>query len=140
MVLLQGILNTIVIFVARVAGSLIAGAISKSDDGPSPWLSGLISLVLEIALGFAAMIVLMAFSRHREYHADLGSAKYLGKDRMIAALKKLNTLHDDLAGKIETDGRIATMQISSYKISSLFSSHPPLADRIKALQDRYDVA
>ncbi len=85
------------------------------------------------------MIVLAAFSRYREFKADEGSAKMLGKAPMLAALKKLGTLHDQLAGKIPVNDKLATLQISSYKISRLFGTHPAIEDRIKALDARYDL-
>lgn len=85
------------------------------------------------------MFVSSAFSRYREYKADEGSAKMLGKKSMIASLKRLQTLHDSLAGKIEGDDRIASMQISTYKISRFMSTHPAIEDRIAALEARYDL-
>ena len=138
MTLLQGVLNTIIIFASQVLSRIIAGSLAKSDEQAS-WIAPLVNILLQIALSFAAMIVLSAFSRLREYRADEGSAKMLGKGRMISALKKLQTLHDDLAGKIEVDNRVTTLQISTYKISRFFSTHPALEDRIAALESRYDL-
>jgi heat shock protein HtpX len=135
MTLLQGVLNAIVIFVSRILANMIGSALSRGEE-TSPWMIGLISIVLEIAFGFAAMIVLMAFSRHREYQADADSARMVGKMQMVAALKRLGTLHDTLAGKVESNKTTATMSISSYNLSSWFSSHPPLADRVRALEGR----
>lgn len=139
MTLLQGVINTIVIFVSRVIANIVSSAISKDSD-QAMWITPVVAIVLEIVLSFAAMIVLSAFSRFREFRADEGSAKMLGKSQMIAALRKLNVLHEKLAGKVETDERLATMQISTYKISRLFSTHPPLEQRIAALEKRYDIA
>lgn len=139
MTLLQGVLNTLIIFVSRILANFISGYISR-DEEPSPWVEALINIALQIALGFAAMIVLSAFSRHREYRADEGSAKMVGKAQMIASLMRLRKLHDQLAGKVESDERYATMQISTYKVSNLFSTHPDLEDRIDALEKRYDIA
>lgn len=138
MTLLQGVLNTIIIFVSRILSNIIAGAVARSDE-QAGWIEPIVNILLQILLGFAAMIVLSAFSRYREYRADEGSARMLGKAHMIAALKKLQTLHDKLAGNIETDDRMAAMQISTYKISRLFSTHPALEDRIAALEGRYDL-
>jgi heat shock protein HtpX len=135
MTLLQGVLNAIVIFVSRILANIIGSAISR-DEEPSPWIVGGISIVLEIAFGFVAMIVLMAFSRYREYQADAESALMVGRPQMISALKRLATLHDTLVGKVESDKTTATLSISSYSLSNWFSSHPPLADRIKALEGR----
>jgi heat shock protein HtpX len=138
MTLLQGVLNTITIFISRILGNLIGNSVARSDS-QAAFLVPIISIVLEIALGFAAMLVLMAFSRYREYRADEGGARMTGKAQMVAALRKLQTLQQRLTGQVETDDRLATMQISSYK-ASWFSSHPPLEDRISALESRYDLA
>lgn len=138
MTLLQGVLNTIIIFVSRILSNMIAGMIKT--EGDTYWIETIVNIVLQIALGFFAMIVLAAFSRYREYRADEGSARMMGKSNMIAALKKLQSLRDDLVGKIESDDRIAAMQISSYKASQWFSTHPALEDRIAALEARYDLA
>ena len=137
MTLLQGVLNVIVIFASRVLGSIIANAISR--DRESPWLEFIVTMVIQVVLGFAAMMVLAAFSRYREYRADEGSARFVGKQKMIASLRKLSQIHDQLAGHVPTDERVAAFQITSYKISYLFSTHPPLEKRIKALEERYDL-
>jgi len=139
MTLLQGVLNTAIIFVARILSSIIAGFINKGEEDASAWIEPVVNIALQIVLGFAAMFVSSAFSRYREFKADEGSAKMLGKKNMIASLKRLQTLHDSLAGKIEGDDRIAAMQISTYKISRFMSTHPPLEDRIAALESRYDL-
>ncbi len=139
MTLLQGILNVIVIFVSRILASFIASAIQKSDDGDSTWISHGIAIVLEIVLGLVSMIVLMAFSRYREYRADIGSAKYVGKSSMLKALKRLLTLKESFEWRVTTDERVATLQIASYSLSSLFSSHPALEDRIHALEESREV-
>lgn len=138
MTLLQGVLNTIIIFVSRILANMIAGMIKT--EGDTYWIETIVNIVLQIALGFFAMIVLAIFSRHREYRADEGSAQMMGKTSMIAALKRLQMLRDKLVGQVETDDRMAAMQISTYKASSLFSTHPALEDRIAALEARYDLS
>lgn len=140
MTLLQGVLNAIVIFASRVLASVIASALRKDDEGGFSWLQLAIQVVLEIALGFAAMLVLMAFSRYREYRADIGSARLLGKSKMIAALKRLQIVHGQYAGRVETNEQMQALQISSYKLSTVFSSHPALEDRIAALEQSLEVA
>ena len=137
MTLLQGVLNAIVIFVSRILASFIARAIGRDSDS---WVYPILVIAIQIGLGFAAMIVLMAFSRYREYRADSGSARLLGKTKMLAALKRLDLLHGKLAGKVETDSKLATMQITEYSLSGLFSSHPSLGDRIAALEAHYEIA
>jgi heat shock protein HtpX len=138
MTLLQGVLNTVIIFASRILANIIAGMIKS--EGDTTWIEMIVNIVLQIAFGFLAMIVMSAYSRHREYRADEDSSKMLGKKSMIAALKRLQTLHDDLAGSIKGDDRIAAMQISTYKVSKWFSTHPALEDRIAALEKRYDLA
>ncbi len=98
MTLLQGVLNTVIIFASRILSNIIAGMIKS--EGDTYWIETIINFILQIALGFLAMIVLATYSRHREYRADEDSSKMLGKKSMIAALKRLQILHDDLAGKI----------------------------------------
>ena len=113
-------LNALVIFVSRILASFISSALNKDEE--SSWLYPILVIGLQIGLGFAAMIVLMAFSRHREYRADEGSAKLLGKSKMIAALKRLGTLQEKLTGHVETDSRIASFQITEYSFSHLLIS------------------
>ena len=138
MTLLQGILNTLVIFVARILSNIIASAIARSD-GQVQWIAMLVNIVLQIALGSLAMLVLMAFSRHREYRADEDSARMVGKSRMVNALKKLANVKDMFTDTQTAKSSVAALQISSYSPRVWFSSHPPLADRISALEARYDL-
>jgi len=134
MTLLQGVLNTFVIFFARV----IAMAISNvgGDEGKSiGWMSYfLVVIVLDITLSILASIILMAYSRHREYQADAGSARMIGsKYDMIDALKKLWALHQDT--KIKQDA-FATLMIAGGKSwMNIFHSHPTMEKRIEALQN-----
>lgn len=95
-------------------------------------------LVLEILLGILASLVLMAFSRYREYRADEGSARSVGKDKMIQALKRLQYITS--SREIVDDGKLTAFKIHSEKgYLSLFMSHPPLTDRIANLENRYDI-
>lgn len=131
MVLIQGVINTFIIFAARVAAFAVQKFLGKDNEaigGLSYWLT---SIAFEIVFGILASTIVFWFSRRREFRADLGGAKFVGKNKMIAALKKLETLH----GKIDTRQKsMATMKISDKPRRLLFASHPPLADRIKALQ------
>ena len=94
MTLMQGVVNTFVVFLSR----LIAGAIDRALAGDNEESSGpsmtyfIASIVLDIIFGLLAQIVLMAFSRHREYRADAGSAKYAGKSKMVKALERLKEI------------------------------------------------
>ena len=131
MTLLQWVINVFIIFGSRV----IANIISQFVDEKLSWIVYFItSIVLDILFGLLATPIVMWFSRHREYRADEGSANFVGKEKMIAALQAL--------AKIQTTGKVnskyATMQISSPKetgFKKLYSSHPALEDRIKNLED-----
>ncbi len=130
MTLLQGVLNTFVIFISRVIASVISS--SRNDDEESSSNSGiyfLVSMVLEFALGILASMIAMWFSRYREFRADAGSAQLVGKEKMIAALQRLQRVHEPQ----EMQGSLATFMINM-KSSALFSSHPPLEARIEALR------
>ena len=137
MTLLQGVLNTFVIFFARIIGQFIDKAILKNDEG-NGWGYFISVMVLEIVFGILASLVLMAFSRHREYRADEGSSRFVGKDKMILALKRLE--HIVNTKEIPDDGKLASFKIHSEKgFLSLFMSHPSLGDRIKNLENNYQL-
>jgi len=137
MTLLQGVLNTFVIFFARIIGEFIDKTILKNEEGQG-WGYFITVMILEIILGMLASLVLMAFSRHREYHADEGSARLVGKDKMILALKRLKYVVTNK--EIEDDGKLTAFKIHSEKgFMSLFMSHPPLDDRIKNLENNYQL-
>ena len=95
-------------------------------------------MVLETVFGILASLVLMAFSRHREFRADEGSSRLVGKDKMILALRRLE--HIVTSKEIPDDGKLATFKIHSEKgFLSLFMSHPSLANRIKNLENNYQL-
>jgi len=131
MALLQWVLNTFVIFISRS----IANIISNFLDEELSWIAHLaVVIVLEILFGLLASLVLMAFSRHREFKADAGSAEYVWKEKMIAWLQALKNMQKFTK---EDKSSFAAMKISSHKrwgIMSLFASHPSLDDRISALE------
>ena len=83
-----------------------------------------------------ATLIVMKFSRHREYRADLGSAHAVGKAKMISALKRLQKLYPETV-QAGTAGKMPTFQISSGEKLSLFASHPSLESRIQALEENY---
>ncbi|MDD5376966.1 MAG: protease HtpX [Candidatus Gracilibacteria bacterium] len=137
MTLLQGVLNTFVIFFARIIGEIIDKTILKNDEGHG-WGYFISVMVMEMVLGILASLVLMAFSRHREYRADEGSSRLVGKDKMILALKRLQ--HVVASREIVDDGKLATFKIHSEKgFLHLFMSHPSLDDRIKNLENNYQL-
>jgi heat shock protein HtpX len=129
--LIQGVLNTFVVFLSRVIGYFVDNMLrSKDDESTGPGMGYYItSFVLDILLGFVASMIVAWFSRYREFRADEGSAKLLGnKQPMINALARLNSMQ---AGALPTS--LAAMGITG-GLGKLFASHPPLEDRIAALQ------
>ena len=129
--LIQGVLNTFVVFLSRVIGYFVDSMLrSKDDESTGPGMGYYItSFVLDILLGFVASMIVAWFSRYREFAADEGSAKLLGnKQPMINALARLNSMQ---AGELPTS--VAAMGITG-GLGKLFASHPPLEERIAALQ------
>lgn len=133
MALLQGVINAIVMFLARAIAFVVVSR-RNGDRDSSPWLRYLITMILEIILSFFAMMLLAWFSRIREFKADEGGARLSGKDKMIAALKKLKRT-------IERADLTHNEALTAFKISSnskflrLFATHPPLDERIKRLEE-----
>lgn len=138
MTLIQGVINAFVMFLARIIGYAIANATRSSDEErPNYMMQSLVTMVLEIFLSILGSIVVAWFSRWREFRADKGGATLAGRGKMIAALKALKSLHD-VGPQYEPESQKA---IAAFKISSrrsgflaLFSTHPPLDDRIAALE------
>ena len=132
--LLQGVLNTFVIVLARIIGSTIDSAMRGSDSQSSGPGIGyfVVSMIAEVLLSFLATMIVMWFSRYREFKADAGGASLTSRRQMANALRALQRQHEpqDLPA-----GELAAFGISG-KIGSLFSSHPPLEDRIAALEGR----
>lgn len=130
MTLLQGVINTFVVFLSRIVG-WIASRFVNEDLGTLVYF--VVSIVFQIIFSILGSMVVMAFSRHREFHADAGAAALAGKHKMIAALQRLQSQQDMVADK---QPAYATMQISSRRgMMALFASHPPLEDRIAALRN-----
>lgn len=131
--LIQGVVNTFVLFFSRVIGHVVDRAVFKTQRGYGPGYY-IVSIVAQIILGFLATIVVMWFSRYREYRADEGGARYADRQSMIAALESLKR---SSGMPDEMPENLAAFGIGSGKKSGLrelFSSHPPLDDRIRALQ------
>ena len=132
MTLIQGVMNTFVVFLSRVIGYAIDSFFRRGSDSSSgPGIGYYIStIVLDIVFGFAAAIVVAWFSRHREFRADAGSANLLGrKQPMIAALARLGGM---VPGELPKT--VQAMGITG-GIGKLFSTHPPIEERIAALQN-----
>ncbi|NHB60656.1 protease HtpX [Photorhabdus sp. RW14-46] len=137
MTLLQGIVNTFVIFISRLLAQAVSSFLSGNSDEEESNSSGnpivymVASMVLEIVFGILASIITMWFSRYREFHADAGSAKLVGREKMIAALQRLKTSYEP-----QEEGSMMAFCINgkSKTFSELFMSHPPLDKRIEALR------
>jgi heat shock protein HtpX len=130
--LIQGVVNTFVLFLARVVGNIIDRAVFRSEDGRGI-ASFLTFYALQIAFGILATPIVMWFSRWREFRADRGGAHLAGTPNMIAALEELKRVHEPLP----------TQQLAAFGIAGgdagsglrrLFMSHPPLDERIAALR------
>jgi heat shock protein HtpX len=132
MALLQGVLNTFVIFLSRVIGNIIDRAVFRSDDGRGI-ASFLTVIVLQLVLGVLASIILMWFSRRREFRADRGGAQLAGTGSMIAALEDLKRVHEPLPAQQFAAFGIADGSVGG-GLRRLFMSHPPLDERIAALR------
>ena len=130
--LIQGVVNTFVVFLARVVGYAVDKAIFKTERGTGPGFY-ITVFVCEIVFGILASVVVAWFSRQREFRADAGAAQLLGSPRpMINALARLQSMQ---AGELPKS--VATSGIASPGgIMALFSTHPPLEKRIEALQQR----
>ncbi|OOZ39182.1 protease HtpX [Solemya elarraichensis gill symbiont] len=127
--LIQGIVNSFVIFFSRVVGHLVDRVIFKTERGYGPgYYIG--SIVAQIIFSLLASMIVMWFSRRREFRADAGGAALAGRHNMIAALRRLQTAHDPQPLPDE----MAAFGISG-KVKSLFSSHPPLDERIITLEN-----
>jgi len=134
--LLQGVLNTFVIVLARVIGSVVDGMLrgqNSQDSGPGIG-NFVVTMIAQVLLSFLATMIVMWFSRYREFRADAGGAQLAGRQNMANALRALQRQHEpqDLPA-----GEMAAFGISG-KIGSLFSSHPPLEQRIAALEQGRD--
>ncbi len=129
--LIQGVVNTFVIFLSRIIGHLVDRLVFKTQRGHGPafWI---VSILAQVVLGILASVIVMWFSRQREYRADAGGARLAGRQKMIAALERLQSgqstaLPDELAAFGINNKARDTWQ-------RLFMSHPPLSERIRRLQ------
>ncbi|AAM67867.1 protease HtpX [Buchnera aphidicola] len=138
MTLVQGVVNTFVIFISRIISQALSSLLSSnrnenSEDEKDSFLFFLISTFLEIIFGVLASIITMWFSRHREFYADASSAKLVGKEKMISALNRLKSSHEPQ----ESDSIIAfCINGKSNSFIELFASHPSLEKRIQALKNK----
>ncbi len=135
MALLQGVLNTFVIVLARVVGGIVDNYLSGNRESRGPGFAYyLIVMVLELALGLFATMIAMWFSRRREFRADAGGANLAGRSKMIAALERLSASHQPstLPAQVEAFGIAGGI---GQGLKKLFLSHPPMQERIAALRN-----
>jgi len=128
--LIQGVVNTFVVFFAYVIGYFVDRVILKNEEGQGLGFF-IANIVAQIALGFLASAIVMWFSRQREFRADAAGAKFAGTQKMIAALEKLKTMHEPS----HLPEQMAAFGINGGDIQKMFSSHPPLDERIAALRN-----
>ena len=131
--LIQGVINTFVMFAARVIGHLADRVLFRNEQGVGIGYF-IVSMVAEVILGIFASIIVMWFSRHREFRADVAGAQLAGRQNMIGALRRLQAEQDvpaDLPGEMTAFGISGEKRA---KLSRLFMTHPPLEERIAALQ------
>ena len=130
--LIQGVVNTFVIFLSRIIGFLVDRLIFRTERGIGPGFF-IASIVAQIVLGILASTIVMWFSRRREFRADQGGAQLAGRQNMINALERLRRAHEPAA----LPESMRAMGISSSRavgLKRLFMSHPPLEERIAALK------
>jgi heat shock protein HtpX len=131
--LIQGVVNTFVLFLARVAGFVVDRVVLKNDRGLGIgyWVT---TIAAEILLGLLASAVVMWFSRQREFRADQAGAELAGRPRMIGALERLKRYQEQPSGMPETLVAFGISSGAREGLRALFSSHPPLDERIAALK------
>jgi heat shock protein HtpX len=130
MALMQGVVNTFVFFFASIIGHIVDRAVFKTERGTGPAYY-ITQMVAQIALGILASLLVMWFSRRREFRADAGGATLAGREKMIAALQALQRAHEAPS----MPSQLAAFGINGGGMSRLFMSHPPLEERIAALRN-----
>jgi heat shock protein HtpX len=129
--LIQGVVNTFVIFFSRIIGNIVDRTVFRSEDGRGP--AYFISVIVaELVLGFLASLIVLWFSRQREFRADRGGAHLAGTANMISALERLKAVHQPLPAQFAAFGIAGGDRMSGFR--RLLMSHPPLDERIAALR------
>jgi heat shock protein HtpX len=131
MALMQGVVNTFVYFFATVIGHVVDRVVFKTERGYGPAYY-VTQMVAQIALSILASMLVMWFSRYREFRADAGGANLAGRQKMISALQALQRSHEP----VQLPGELAAFGINGGGVQRLFMSHPPLEERIEALQNQ----
>ncbi|EGU30084.1 heat shock protein HtpX [Vibrio scophthalmi LMG 19158] len=132
MTLMQGVVNTFVIFLSRFIANIVSSNSDEEGEGGSNMMVYFgVSMVLELVFGFLASFLTMWYSRHREFYADAGAAQLVGKEKMIAALERLKMSHES-----QLEGSMMAFGINGKaSMTELLMSHPPLDKRIAALRN-----
>ncbi|EKO3556261.1 protease HtpX [Vibrio metschnikovii] len=131
MTLMQGVVNTFVIFLSRFIANIVSSRNSDEGQGSNMMVYFGVSMALELVFGFLASFITMWYSRHREFHADAGAAQLVGKHKMIAALERLKMSHES-----QLEGSMMAFGINGKRtVMELLMSHPPLDKRIAALRN-----
>jgi heat shock protein HtpX len=130
MALMQGVVNTFVYFFATIIGHVVDRVVFKTERGYGPAYY-ITQMAAQIVLGILASMLVMWFSRYREFKADAGGANLAGREKMIGALRALQRGHE----AEDLPGQLAAFGINGGGMSKLFMSHPPLEERIAALQN-----
>ena len=131
MALMQGVVNTFVYFFASIIGHVVDRVVFKTERGYGPAYY-VTQMIMQIVLSILASMLVMWFSRYREFRADAGGAKLAGRQKMINALRALQRAHEPE----ELPGQLAAFGIHGGGLHRLFMSHPPLEERIAALQNQ----
>ena len=131
MALMQGVVNTFVYFFATIIGHVVDRVVFKTERGYGPAYY-VTQMVAQIALSILASMLVMWFSRYREFRADAGGANLAGRQKMISALQALQRSHEPS----QLPGELAAFGINGGGVQRLFMSHPPLEERIEALKSQ----
>jgi len=131
--LIQGVVNTFVIFLSRVVGFVVDRVVFRNERGHGPgfWVT---TIIAQLVLGLLASIVVMWFSRQREFRADVGGATLAGRGKMISALERLKLNHEQPAQLPDAVKAFGISGGVGAGLKRLFMSHPPLDERIAALK------
>lgn len=132
--LIQGVVNTFVVFFSKLFGYFVDRVLLKNDERNGPGIGAFVAeIAAQLVLGVLASMIVMWFSRQREFRADAGGAHLAGRQKMIDALERLKVNHEQAA----MPQNMAAMAISSSGgFSKLFMTHPPLEERIEALRSQ----
>src|SRR4051812_20433400 len=131
--LIQGVLNTFVIFFSRVIGYLVDRVVFKVERGEGPAFF-ITTIVAQLVLGVLASMIVMWFSRYREFRADAGGAQLAGRSKMVAALERLQLNYGQPPQLPEQVKAFGISGVTGWGLKRLFMSHPPLEERIAALR------